>query len=203
MFLVGNVNVENLALDSVGVKEPISVFFDLPRKSRSRRKLRVKYFGFHSGVSADHPFVGFKLEEGDTARSKFYRWRLPVGEIQMHLFAGGDPISSENVGTFHYSASGNDRNTNMVRYLTSKSCDALEYDGDEAVKENKSLLPLPVLRGHSEMSDMHAGYVEPNASQIEARFTLIPDEVNFTDPADHSFEPNIRMDTISFVLELV
>lgn len=207
MFLVGNVNVENLLYTSVGVAEPLSLFFNLPRKTQKRRKLKVKYFGFHAGVSADNPNIpanrhGFLVF---SATQRFYSWRLPVGEVQMEILAQGDSISHENVGVHHYSDTDESRNTNRLRYITSQACEAQVYNavGGRTIIENHTTQPSPWLRGHSEMSEVSVGFVETNTDQLEVRLTVLPDETEPVDTLLHSFEPNVRMDSISFVLELV
>ena len=205
MFLVGNVNVENLLFDSEGVTKPISISFNLPRKSVKRRKLKVKYFGFHAGLSEDNPdhVLGrYFVDAGDSKR-KYYSWRLPIGEIQMEVFAQGDSVTHENVGTHYYSKDDTSKNTNVLRYATTKACDATRLDGGNNILENLTRRPLPMLRGHSEMCDVGVGFVETNADQLDVRLTLIPDEIDPVDAATDSFEKNIRMDSISFVLELV
>jgi hypothetical protein len=205
MFLVGNVNVENLVFDSVGVTDPLSISFTLPRKSVKRRKLKVKYFGYHAGLSEDNPDHverRYFVEVGDVKR-KYYSWRLPIGEIQMEVFSHGDSITHENVGVHHYSNDGSSKNTNLLRYATTKACEAQSVDGVGVVLKNNATRPMPLLRGHSEVCDVSVGFVETNADQVDVRLTLIPDEIDPVDVATDSFEKNIRMDSISFVLELV
>ena len=213
MLLLGNVNVENLLFDSEGITQPISVFFELPKKSRTRRKLKVKYFGFHAGITPDNPdttTAQFFYDLDDSVKRRYYSWRLPVGEVRLDVLAQGSSISHENVSTHRLSESGTDRNLNSLRFATTKSCDAqenedaLDINDPDKIKENDSSDPSPLLRGHSEMCDITFGFVETNVDQLEARLVVIPDEVDRdADPVAVSGDPNVRMDSISFVLELV
>lgn len=208
MYLVGNVNIENLLFDSVGVTSPVIVPFHLPQKARSRRKLKLKYFGFHSGPSADNPDLAlgdngkFFFTTGDVKR-KYYSWRLPVGEVRMEVIAQGSNITHENVGTKFISESSQIENNSSLIFETSKSCDALEQTAGNIPVENVALKPAPIYRGHSEMSDLTIGFIETYVDQMEIRLTVIPSETDPSDVSTDSFETNVRLDTISFVLELV
>jgi hypothetical protein len=58
-------------------------------------------------------------------------------------------------------------------------------------------------RGHKEMCDVSVGFVEANTDQMVVKLKVIPDEIDPVDVTTDSFEKNVRMDSISFVLELV
>jgi len=200
MLLIGNVNVENLSHDSLGVAAPIKVSFTLPRDIRKRHKLKLKHFGFHSGIptsnasyaSRDYAWTYFSLPWTQLALTK------KVKEVQMSFLADGDDVMHDNVSTRFAETDNNlgsstSKNVNYVSFFTTKKAVVLSRINDDTQPNEPSVTAFD---GYQEFSDITVGMIETNANHLDVYLKVIGARFQ-TDI------PNVRMDTISFILELV
>jgi len=208
MLLVGNINYENLSFDSEGMLGETEVSFILPRRLARRSILKLKYFGYHAGLSKDNDDFGgvtFDVDSSDTGDQIQYLWRGVVKEIQMRVFTGDKNIMGDNVGT-HYIDDVDEtifnsvENVDFISFPISKEIvSAFTFFGN--ILDNNAEFPLNVGRGHSQFYNTGLGHVEESTSKITVALSALP-VVMTASTTVHSFEPNVKMDTISFILEL-
>ena len=206
---MANINFENLTFDAQGMVGDTEVPFLLPRRLQRRTLLKLKYFGYHSGLSADHEDAGgntFSATNLEDQKRKEYQWRGMVKEVNMKVLADGVNIMHENVSS-HYrddvdKASFNSvENREFLSFPISKDIQA-PYVSGGVIQENNVIRPLPVARGHSQFYDIGIGHVEENVSEIKIVLSALSISLEGISPLTHSQEPNVRMDTISILLEL-
>ena len=202
MWLVGKLDVENKLFDDTGMVGRTMLSFILPHRLRRRHKLKVRYFGFHSGMSEDNPKKnGLKeVNVGDTATLVFFQHRHPVAEMRLRVKANGDDIMHDNTSSHFVDRKNTIQNTDYISYPTTKVGMALMNTGIAAV-DNDWSLPLPTGFGSSTMQNLTIGHVEENASQIDVILEAVAYETEGN--ANTSSEPNVRMDSVTVVLQLV
>ena len=205
MLLVGNVDVENLTRDS-GVLEPIIVSFVLPRDLRRDTQLRLKYFGYYSGR-----FDGLTSANVDTTGDlslllEPLTWRYVPQEIQMRVRGNGADLLSANtsVGFINQVTPGvSDTGTiDYIPFQRTMQLEAGQSDGVNAIGNTTAWeVPPVVSNGHNAVYDMVIGTVQKNVTQIDVELKVIRDTTR--DLATYfSFEDKVRIDSISFQLEI-
>lgn len=208
MYLIGNVNVENLTFDSTGLVDPERVEFVLPSRLRGRHQLRVKYFGYHSGTPYDLVDTQLERDDADRAAMAPYAWRGSLKEVRMGVEVDGSNIMRDSVvrkraSNLNDTVVEAEYSVDYLTYPAVKQTDALRHDGVSALVNNNTFLPLAVHRGYSKLQDIGLGFVEENASKIDVIITAENLSMKDASTAAVSGERNVRMDTISFVLELL
>jgi len=209
MLLVGNINYENLSFDSEGMLGETEVSFILPRRLARRSLLKLKYFGYHAGLSVDNTDFGgveFDVSNIDVTAQIHHVWRGVVKEVQMRVFTGDKNIMSENVST-HYvddddkTVFNSEENIDFISFPISKEILSAFTSGG-TILVNETNFSLNVGRGHSQFYNTGLGHVEESTSKITVALSALPVVMEGVSPTVHSFEANIKMDTISFILEL-
>ena len=209
MWLIGKINIDNTLRDSEGIVGTTKLVFDLPRKLRRRHKVKVRYFGFHSGVSGDNLDITqqtdsakrtFRSEEDNNNRQRYYQFRHFPSELRMEVKVDGMNISHDNVGTMTR-GDGSVENVEYIRYPTTKVSSSMMHTNDTFALENSLNRPLPHGHGASEMQDFGLGYVDTTTSRIEVCLNAAGYEIK--NNPNFSNEPNVRMDTITVVLQLL
>jgi hypothetical protein len=206
MWLVGNVNVENTAKESQGILGEVTIPFELPRKARGRRKIKVRYVGYHSGPYLDIIQQHTYEAVGDVAVSE-YVWRSAAKEVRMKVLADGVNVMHDSTGWKHvrHIDSREINAEHPIDYLTypaTQNTDAMKHNGVVQL-ENNPEATRPVHRGHRQLQDITLGFVEEHVSRIEIVLAAEHTSASTVNTARYSHEPNVRMDTISIVLELV
>lgn len=211
MYLIGNANFENLTYDAKGMVGEVEVKLVLPRILRNRARLKLKYFGYHAGLAKDHPdYVSgdFSLDQS-TFPTKYqdYVYRHDVKEIQMRVFDDGGSIMRDNVIS-HIVDDVNGMTVDDVKHV--------DYISFPATKESQAqqlvgtikltnifAIPVSVIRGYGKTHDLELGFVEASSSFVNVKLTALP--LAYDDTIIGSVvsgEPNVRMDSVSFVMEL-
>lgn len=209
MWLIGKINVDNTLFDSEGILGSASLVFELPRKLRRRHKLKVRYFGHHSGVSGDNPDITqepdtslrrFKSSTANVGLQTFYQYRHFPSEFRMSVKVDGMDIAHDNVGVRLNGVTGDSENVDYIRYPTTKVSNATMKTASETIEDTWER-QLPHGYGCSEMQDMGLGHVDTSASKIEVFLT--PKGYEAKNNQNFSNMPNVRMDTVTVVLQLV
>jgi len=211
MYLIGNVNFENLTYDAKGMLGEVEVKLVLPRILRNRTRLKLKYFGYHAGLAADNPdYVAgvFSLDE-NAFPSKYqdYVYRHHVKEIQMRVFDDEGSIMHDNVishivDDVNGMTVDDSKHVDYISFPATKECQAQHLQGATEVANNFAN-PASVIRGYSKMHDLELGFVEASSSFVNVKLTALP--LAYDDALVASVvsgEPNVRMDSVSFVMEL-
>lgn len=209
MLLIGKINVDNTLKESEGFLGFETLTFVLPNKLKRRHKVKVRYFGFHSGICGDNLDITeitipanriFRARNTDNTRQSFYQFRKVPSELRMVVKADGTSIMGDNVSTRMIGSSGALGNPEYIRYPTTKVANSAMHDGNFTI-EDSTVRPLPHGYGASEMQDMVLGSVDAFTSRIDVELEAVGYEVK--NNPNFSNEPNVRMDTVSVVLELV
>jgi len=217
MLLVGKVDIENKTLEAEGVTEPIKIFFDLPRRLRKRTQLRIKYFGFHSGVFKDHDMYtsgDYTLLPGDNAPALF---RNTPSEVRVSFRSQGEDIMSyNNEGILKLDKQSDlvvlpiEQGLNFIPFHRSKMAEVLFADTNSVPKQKKNNgtldgNPAVAFCGHDELTNLHVGDVDEGRDQIEVIFDVIGAQRVRLNPGHETYmstDPNIRMDSLTIMLEL-
>lgn len=205
MLLVGNVNVENLTRESEGVVGTIRIPFILARRLKRRSRVRLRYFGYHAGAFLTE--IQVRQYEGNIGDEKAdYEWRGACSEVRMRVEADGVSIMHDNtmVRSARFRDGVAQESEDVVDSLVfpaTLATDAMNHSGNAAV-QNDVLRPMAVHRAHHALSETTLGFIDPNVSTLEVLLSAdhLPSPTNTI--ARYSFEPNVRMDTLSVVLEL-
>lgn len=206
MWLIGNVNVENTARESVGILGEVRIPFELPRKARGRRRIKIRYVGYHAGAFLSK-IQSHMYEANSTAEAADYIWRSGIRELRVRVLADGVNVMHDSVGwrSVRY-LNGKDieteHATDYLTYPATQATDAMSHNGTDQL-ENSFFQPFPVHRGHHQMQDISLGFVEEHVSKLEVVLTAEHISAFAVSTNRYSHEPNVRMDTISIVLELV
>lgn len=210
MWLVGNVNVENVARESVGMLGELRIPFVLPRRLKRRHKVKVRYVGYHAGsflarIQLNNYEVSTKDERADNG------WRSCIKEMRMRIEADGTDIMHENsmvryVRFQDERAVNSTENTNFLCFPATFATEAAEQSGG-VVLINSIYRPMATHRSHHQLEDFGVGFIDPSTSKLEIVLTAEHQKQDFVGfgfrDDEYSYEPNVRMDTISIVLELV
>jgi hypothetical protein len=207
MLLVGNINFDNLTYDAKGMVGETEVSFVLPQRLHRRSLLKLKYFGYHAGISADNndaSSLEYAVASNDATGRTQYMWRGAVKEVNMRIAGDGVNIMHGNVSTHYRDDVDKERfnsveNKDYISFPVSKEVLAASIVSN-AINENNPSKPIPVARGHSQFYDMGLGYVEESTSEIKVSLHAL--HVFIDELSRFSQEMNVRMDTISFILEL-
>jgi hypothetical protein len=140
--------------------------------------------------------------DSDTATQVFYQHRHPPSEIRVKVKANGDSVMFDNVSSHVIGKIGVEKNIDYVAYPASKvtMSQMVSSVSADAINNDWSL-PLPVGIGSSTMQNMTLGFIDENVSQIEV--ILEAKAYETFGNANASSESNIRMDTVTVVLELI
>lgn len=206
MWLIGNANVENVSRTSVGLLGETRISFILPRRLRRRHAIKIRYFGYHSGAFLDIMQTN-EYNANINGEKEDYGWRSACREVRMKVEVDGVNIMHDSVGVKrvkHMNGVQQDA-TQLTDYLTypaTLSTDAMNHAGG-AVIQNTHQQPYAVHRAHHQAQDITLGFVDTSASKLEVVLTAEHISSITQTAALYSFEPNVRMDTISLVLELL
>ena len=207
MKLVGNATFKNKTKTSTGMVGETEVKFILPRDIRKRQRVKLKYFGYYAGLAEDHPdhiSRQYSVNGADAVKIEQYMYRSQVKEVTMKVESDNGSILhasiissiTDDVNGFQVDC---EQTSDTLSFPCTSETQALVYLG---VNQDSLDLgyPLSVSRGHSKLYDLTLGYVEANASFIVVK--LSAKGLYMQDFSFHSKESNVRMDSISFVLDL-
>lgn len=209
MWLIGKINFENALKDDEGMNGVQKLHFVLPSRLRRRHKVKVRYFGFHSGVSADNLDITqitipedriFRSRHTDNTRQSPYQHRHFPSELRMSAKADGASIMHDNVGVKMVGKNGHMSGIEYVRYPTTKVSNATLHNGNYTLEHDWNR-PMPHGYGASEMQDMTLGTIDETVSNLEVCIEAFGYEVK--NNPNFSNESNVRMDTVTVVLQLV
>ena len=206
MWLIGNVNVENESRDSTGIVGEVRVPFILPRKLKRRRGVKIRYMAFHSGAMKD--IITLNAYDANTVDERAdLGWRSACREVRVKIVADGANIMHDNAMVKHVKyVDGVEMNSvqtiDYITYPATMASEAMSHTGG-VLAQNDTSRPLSVHRSHNQLEDILVGHIDPNVSKLEVVFTAEHQTSNSAPSDRYSHEPNVRMDTISIVLELV
>ena len=204
MLLVGNVDVENMTIDS-GILHPIVVSFILPRDLRRDTKLKLKYFGYYSGRYDGETSDNVDSTGDLTTHLQPLTWRYVPQEIQMRIRANGADVLSGNtsVGYVANTIDGfaDSGTLDYIPFQRTMQLEAGQSDLGGAIGNTTAWSVPPVVSsGHNSVYDMNIGVIEKNVTRIDVELKVIHDTTrNFV---YFSFEDKVRIDSISFQLEI-
>lgn len=208
MLLYSNVNFDNSTFDSTGMVGDTVIHFTLPKRLDKRSSIYLKYFGYHAGVSQDNvdaTDLRYVVDLSDFPKREQYQYRGVVKEVSMKVFANNVNVMHENVGSVYVDDENgmtieDTRTKESLSFAVHKEAHAIVLSGGvpQDVNANNS---YPAIRGYSQCHDLKLGDVETNVNEIKV--VLNASSIDMSAAAAHnSNEPNIRMDTMSLVLEL-
>lgn len=207
MLLIGNVNVENTDVFGEGMKGKHTVSFILPSRLRKRHKLKVKYFGFGASHGSHITDRNKSVDVGDNAELESYAYLAPVKEVRMEVRTEESSVMHANTILKSSAYVDNEQqeheyNVNYLSYPATTATDAISHNGS-ITYPNSPFTPFAVSRGYSQVHNLNIGYAEENTAKIDVVLSAEGVSMVGTSTAFHSFTPNVKMDTISFVLELL
>jgi hypothetical protein len=148
----------------------------------------------------------YTAENTDDAKRAEYMWRGEVKEVNMRVLADGTNIMHGNVST-HYRD-----DVDKATFNTVENKDYISFPVSKevlgantsvgSILENEPSRPLPVERGHSQLYDIGLGYIEESVSEVKVKLHALHVNLDGISTLNFSHEPNVKMDTISFILEL-
>jgi hypothetical protein len=208
MLIVGNIDIDNTSLES-GIENDIRVKFILPRKLRRSSQLFLKYFAFYQGYFEERLLHG--IDANVLSTGKQYLWRYIPHEIQMKVFGNGEDLLADNTLVSHVrEVSAGVSDTRTINYLPFQRTMLAEAGVNDVAGPQPNNIPYghpySVSSGHQSVYDMKIGTVHDNVSEIEVVLKVLRDikRVFIAEESDQfSFEEKVRIDSISFVLELI
>ncbi len=206
MWLIGNVNVENDSRDSTGLLGEVRVPFVLARKLKRRHSIKIRYVAFHSGAMKDLITLNAYDASSVDERADF-GWRSACREVRVKMLADGVNVMHDNTMVKHVKyIDGVEQNSvqtvDYITYPATMASEAMSHTGGVLAQNNTSR-PLGVHRSHHQLEDVIVGHVDPNVSKLEVVFTAEHQTSNSAPTDRYSHESNVRMDTMSVVLELL